>query len=81
MNEQQLRETIVSALTVTAPEIDGIELDPDANFRDQIDIESVDYLQFVLALEQSLGVQIPDVDYPKLSSLNGAVAYLQARLA
>jgi len=46
------------------------------SFRDQLDIDSVDFLNFVLALEQRLGRTIPQLDYPRLSTLDGCVAYL-----
>ena len=46
-------------------------------FRDQIEIDSVDFLQFVLDLEKKLEISIPDVDYPKLSSLNGCLSYIE----
>jgi acyl carrier protein len=66
----------VSILRV-APEAEIDTLDPDISFRDQIEIDSVDFLQFVLDLEKKLGISIPDVDYPKLSSLNGCLSYIE----
>ena len=79
MNDVELRATILSALINVAPEIDNIDLDSDVSFRNQVDLDSIDYLQFVLALEKTFGTEIPDVDYPQLSSLNGALGYLKAR--
>ncbi|MCG6941932.1 MAG: acyl carrier protein [Thiohalocapsa sp.] len=76
MPDDQLRQTVLDALTGVAPEIDSDTLNPDVNFRDQAELDSVDYLNFVLALEKALGVQVPEQDYPRLSSLNGCLDYL-----
>ena len=54
---------------------------PDVDFRDQLDIDSMDFLNFVIALHASLGVDIPETDYPKLATLNGCVEYLAAQVA
>ena len=79
MNENEITDRVVDALLEIAPETDLRALDPAVSFRDQFEIDSVDYLNFVLALEKKLGTRIPEVDYPKLSSLNGCVAYLTAQ--
>ncbi|MCF7990447.1 MAG: acyl carrier protein [Thiohalocapsa sp.] len=79
MNRQDLRELVVDTLLGVAPEIDANALDPDVNFRDQAELDSVDYLNFVLSLEQRLSLRIPEVDYPRLSGLNGCLLYLHAR--
>jgi acyl carrier protein len=78
MSDDQLRQTLLDALTGVAPEIDPETLRPDLNFRDQVELDSVDYLNFVLAVEKALGVRIPEQDYPRLSSLNGCLDYLAA---
>jgi acyl carrier protein len=77
MDENGLRQQIIESLTTTAPDIDRNALDPDINFRDQFEVDSVDYLKFVLDLEKRLGIRIREVDYPKLSSMRGCLAYLQ----
>lgn len=77
MTRDKLGAQISAALAEVAPEISHEHLDPQASFRDQADFDSVDFLNYVLALERRLGVRIPEADYPRLSSLNGALAYLQ----
>ena len=77
MDENGLRQQIIESLTKTAPDIDQNALDPGINFRDQFEVDSVDYLSFMLDLEKRLGIRIPEVDYPKLSSMRGCLAYLQ----
>ena len=79
MEENTLRQHIVEALIDVAPDIDPNALDPDINFRDQFEVDSVDFLAFILDLEKRVDTRIPEVDYPKLSSMTGAIAYLQER--
>lgn len=81
MNKSQLKLAVIEALTSVAPDVEADEIEPDVNFRDQFDFDSMDYLNFVIALHEALGVDIPEVDYPKLSSLDGSVGYLKAKMA
>lgn len=76
MNENEIKKVVLRVLSDIAPEADLEELDPGKNFRDQLDIDSMDFLNFVIALHEELGVDIPETDYPKLSSLAGSVSYL-----
>jgi acyl carrier protein len=78
MTRDELRQTIVDALKRIAPEIDPASIDPAVSFRDQLDLDSMDFLNFVLALHGRLGIDIPEADYPRLSTLDDAVAYLAA---
>jgi acyl carrier protein len=78
MDDDQLRQTVIDALTGVAPEIGADDLDPEVNFRDQAELDSMDYLRFVLALERALGVHIPEQDYPRLSCLDGCLRYLRS---
>lgn len=80
MDENSLRRQITESLIKAAPDIDQNALDPDINFRDQFEVDSVDFLNFVLDLEKRLGIKIPEIDYPKLSSMTGSVVYLQPLL-
>jgi acyl carrier protein len=78
MNDNELKDLVLKTLGDIAPEAELDDIDPHENFRDQVDIDSVDFLNFVIALHTATGLEIPEVDYPKLSSLDGAVKYLQA---
>jgi acyl carrier protein len=73
-----LKDAVVRALTSIAPEINPAMIQPGVSFREQLDLDSVDFLNFVLALHDALDVDIPEADYPKLTSLDSAVAYLAA---
>jgi acyl carrier protein len=81
VNANELTQQILQVLVEVAPDVDTGALDPDKSFRDQFEIDSLDFLNFVLTLQEKLGVKIAEADYPKLSSLGGSVAYLSARLA
>ena len=63
-----------------APEMDVGTIDPSADLREALDINSMDFLNFVTAMHHRLGVDVPEIDYPKLATLDGAVAYLAAKL-
>ncbi len=77
---QEIRETVLSVLHTVAPEIDLASIDPGVDWREQLDIDSVDFLNFVVGVHDALGVDIPEEDYPKLSSLDRCVDYLAARM-
>lgn len=76
MDENTLYQQVLDSLVKVAPDVDRNALDPDINFRDQFEIDSVDFLGLVLDLEKKLGFKIPEIDYPKLSSMGGCIAYL-----
>jgi len=80
MNEETLRRHIVEALVEVVPEAETVTLAPDRSFRGQVEMDSVDFLRYVLALEARLGVRIPESDYPRLSSVDGSADYLSQRL-
>ena len=80
MTDADIRAALHEELGNIAPDIDLQEVDPSADLRAALDIDSMDFLNFVTAIHHRLGVDIPELDYPKLVTLNGAVSYLQAKL-
>jgi len=64
-----------------APEIEFADLDPAVDLREQADLDSMDFLNLITALHHRLGVDIPDADGRQLTTLEGAVGYLQGKLA
>ena len=79
-NDDKLRATILDSLLSVAPDVDAATLDARRDFREQFDFDSMDYLNFATALHARLGVDIPEVDYPQLASLDGCVQYVAAAL-
>lgn len=80
MTEAEIKALVFDQLGNIAPEADPASIDGDAPLRDELDIDSMDFLNFVIALHEQLKIDIPEIDYPKLSSINGAVAYLAGRV-
>ena len=81
MNRDEITAAVVAELTQIAPEAAGQAIQPDVSFHDQFELDSVDFLRLMTALEARLGVEIMDLDYPQLGTLNGCAAYLSQRLA
>jgi acyl carrier protein len=79
MSREELAGLVRRALASVAPESESEPIDPEADFRDQLDIDSMDFLNFVIALHEATGLEIPEKDYPQLASLNGCIEYLSAR--
>jgi acyl carrier protein len=80
MDEQTIRDTLFAALRTVAPEVNAGEIAADRPLRDQVDLDSMDFLNFLIRLHERLGVDVPEADYAKLVTMNDFVAYLQARL-
>ena len=79
MTDGEIRQVVREALSNVAPEVDFNAIDPAKDLRDQIDIDSVDFLNFVIGLHKALNIEIPDADVAKLTTLNGCVSYLIAK--
>jgi acyl carrier protein len=79
VTRDEIRATVLRTLGDIAPEADLATVAPDLPFRDQLDLDSMDLLNFVVALHAALGVDIPEADYPRLGTLDACVAYLEAR--
>ncbi|HEY0885024.1 MAG TPA: acyl carrier protein [Ramlibacter sp.] len=76
MNEQDIRRLAAEVLAVLAPEADLATVGDDEDLRDALDLDSMDFLNFVIGLGQRSGVVIPETDTPRLRTLRGVVAYL-----
>ena len=76
MTRDEIRAAVLRALGEIAPETDLSALTPDLPFRDQLDLDSMDLLNFVIAVHAALHVEIPEADYPRLATLDGCVDYL-----
>jgi acyl carrier protein len=76
MTHSDIEAAIIAAVRRVAPEIDAASIRPGVSFRDELDLDSMDFLNFVLALHDRLGVEIPEIDYPKLYTFDSAAACL-----
>lgn len=76
MSEESAKKTIAKVLKTIAPEVDIETIDPDENLREAVDLDSVDFLNFLVGLHDELGVDIPESDYGELVSLSDIIKYL-----
>jgi acyl carrier protein len=81
MNTMEIRAGLFDALQRVAPEVDPAALASDQALRSQVDLDSMDWLNFIVGLHERFGVDIPEADYAGLVSVDAIVAYLSARLA
>ena len=68
-----------AAILAIAPEADFDTLGPGEDMREALDLDSMDFLNVMIALHQATGIDIPEADYPQLFSFEQAVAYLRVR--
>ena len=80
MIDQEISATVLRLLGDIAPEAHLASIKPCVNIRDQLEIDSTDFLNLVIAVDKELHVDIPERDYPKLATLDACVAYLAERL-
>ena len=80
MNASELRQKTLAILQTIAPEIAPDEIVGSKTLRSQVDLDSMDWLNFLVALHEQLRVDIPEADYAKLVTLDDVVGYLAARL-
>jgi acyl carrier protein len=80
VNDHELRAAVAAALHRIAPEADLDTIDPHAELRDELDLDSMDFLNFVEELYTRTGVDIPERDYPSVNTLARCQSYLAARL-
>lgn len=77
MTNEEIKTEVLRILGEIAPEADLDSINPDVEFREQIDIDSMDYLNFVIALDENFDATIPEIDYTKFASLSSCVEQLQ----
>lgn len=76
MNKNEIKSRVIKTLSSIVPELEPAALKPALSLRDQLDIDSMDFLNFLIALHQEFGVDIPESDAPKLGTIDACVDYL-----
>jgi len=79
MTRDEIRSVLLEEIGNIAPEADLSRLDPYADLREELDIDSIGFLNLITALHNRLGIAVPEGDYPKLATLSGAEAYFSER--
>ncbi len=80
MTDDEIKALVLRELGNIAPEIDPAQIDPAVDVRDQIDLDSMNVLDLMIAIHEATGVEIPEADYPKINTLNDFAAYLGPRI-
>ena len=80
MNVPDLQARVVAVIRGVAPEIEEGELVADQPLRDQVELDSMDWLRVIVGVHEKLGVDIPEADYPRLRTLDDWVRYLEPKL-
>jgi acyl carrier protein len=81
MNDAEIQIAIKDIIAQIAPDEDLSQLDPAVRLREQIELDSMDFLDIVMELRKLYGVQVPEADYKELATLDGCVNYLRPKLA
>ncbi len=80
MNREEIIEAIKDIIHTIAPDEELSALATDVRLREQIELDSMDFLDIVMELRKRYGVQVPEEDYKELATLDGCVRYLAPRL-
>jgi acyl carrier protein len=81
MTREEIADAVKDIIRTIAPDEDLSDLKPDLRLRDQIELDSMDFLDIVMELRKRYGVQIPEEEYKELATLDGCVSYLAPKLA
>ena len=81
MTQQEIVEAVKDIINTILPDEDLSGLDPDVRLRDQLELDSMDFLDIVMELRKRYGVQVPEEDYKELATLSGCAEYLHPKMA
>ena len=81
MNKGEIETSVRKILADLTADKDALEIQADVRIRDQLDLDSMDFLNFLIAVDAELHVDIPEADYPRLRTLNDIVDYLSPKVA
>ena len=80
MTRDEVSQLVIDIINDILPEGDCSGVDPDVSLRDQLDLDSMDFLDIVMELRKQHGVEVPEEDYPKLATLKSCVDYIAPKL-
>lgn len=81
MTKEEISQAIIDIINDILPEGDCSDVDPDKRLRDQLDLDSMDFLDIVMELRKQYSVEVPEDDYPKLATLTSCIEYLGPKMA
>lgn len=80
MNIEDIKKTIIKEILNIAPDIEEDEIEGDENIQESLEIDSFDFLKILTALNEDLGVEVPESDYDKVETLNKMAEYFAQRV-
>lgn len=80
MTKQELERVLTEALRRIAPDVEVSEIDRDGDLREEFDIDSIDFLNLIMALGKRFSLPMPEEDYPRLRSITAIVNYLDEKV-
>ena len=78
MTNDEIRARVLGCVSRVAPEVDAAAIRPDGNLREAADLDSVDFLNFIIELHRALGVDVPESAYGEFATLDSAVTWIAA---
>lgn len=81
MTKDDVKQIVLDIIAEIAPDEDLSDVKPDVRLRDQLDLDSMDFLDIVMELRKQHGIEVPEEDYPQLASLDSCAEYLQPKFA
>ncbi|MGF1531139.1 MAG: acyl carrier protein [Puniceicoccaceae bacterium] len=81
MTEDQVKQIVLDIIAEIAPDEDLSDVKPEVRLRDQLELDSMDFLDIVMELRKQHGIEVPEEDYPKLASLDSCGEYLTPKFA
>jgi len=76
MTKEECKQVVLDIIAEIAPDEDVSDIKPDVRLRDQLDLDSMDFLDIVMELRKQHGIEVPEDDYPQLASLDSCAEYL-----
>lgn len=80
MTREDITKAIIEIINDILPDGDCSGINPDARLRDQLELDSMDFLDIVMELRKKYGIEVPESDYPQLATLNSCANYLEPKM-
>ena len=81
MTNDEIKQAVTDIIADVAPDEDVTNIKPDVRLRDQLELDSMDFLDIVMELRKRHNIEVPEAEYPELASLDSCAAYLAPKFA
>lgn len=81
MTKDETKQIVIDIIADIAPDEDTTNIKPDVRLRDQLQLDSMDFLDIVMELRKRHNIEVPEADYPQLASLDSCAEYLTPKFA